>query len=123
MSSQRVGILLFAHGSRDERWRLPVEAVARRIDALAPGSLVSAAYLELAEPGLEAAADSLIAAGAAEIRVLPLFLGVGRHLREDLPRLMAALEARHPAVSFSLRPAIGEDAEVIDLLAKKALQF
>jgi len=32
------GIVLFAHGSRDERWRAPVEAVARRVVALDPSA-------------------------------------------------------------------------------------
>ncbi len=28
------GIVLLAHGSRDERWRQPIEAVAARVQAL-----------------------------------------------------------------------------------------
>ncbi|MDB5779128.1 MAG: cobalamin biosynthesis protein CbiX, partial [Polaromonas sp.] len=31
-----IGIVLFAHGSRDDRWREPVEAVARRLSDLDP---------------------------------------------------------------------------------------
>jgi sirohydrochlorin cobaltochelatase len=115
------GIVLLAHGSRDARWRAPVEAVARRVQALDPSARVACAYLELALPDLGAAADSLIASGATAIRVLPLFLGMGKHVREDLPRLLDPLQARHPDVAFTLRPAVGEDAEVIELLARKAL--
>jgi sirohydrochlorin cobaltochelatase len=116
------GIVLFAHGSRDERWRAPVEAVARRVAELDPQARVSCAYLELVQPDLRDAAEALIREGARTIRVLPLFLGMGRHVREDLPRLLDELRARHPAVSFTLAGAVGEAPEVIELLARKALE-
>jgi sirohydrochlorin cobaltochelatase len=117
-----LGIVLFAHGSRDERWRAPVEAVARQVAALDPTARVACAYLELVAPDLRSAAQALVAAGARRIRIVPLFLGMGRHVREDLPRLVDELQALHPGIAFSLRPAVGEDPEVIALLARKALE-
>lgn len=100
------GIVLFAHGSRDERWRAPVEAVARRVAALDPSARVACAYLELVAPDLRTAAAELIAGGAGAIRVVPLFLGMGKHLREDLPGLLDALRALHPGSSSrSRRPS------------------
>jgi sirohydrochlorin cobaltochelatase len=116
------GIVLFAHGSRDERWRGPVEAVARRIAVLDPSARVACAYLELVAPDLRTAAAALITGGAGAVRVVPLFLGMGKHLREDLPRLLDDLRAAHPGVVFSLAPAVGEEPEVIDLLACVALK-
>ena len=116
------GIVLFAHGSRDERWRAPVEAVARRVAELDPQARVSCAYLELVQPDLRDAAEGLIRGGASTIRVLPLFLGMGRHAREDLPRLLDELRVQHPAVEFTLAGAVGEEPEVIELLARKALE-
>jgi sirohydrochlorin cobaltochelatase len=116
------GIVIFAHGSRDERWRTPVEAVAQRVVALDPSARVACAYLELVEPDLRTAAAGLIAGGAAFIRVVPLFLGMGKHLREDLPQLLDELRAAHPGVVFSLAHAVGEEPEVIDLLARMALK-
>jgi sirohydrochlorin cobaltochelatase len=122
MQSAATGIVLFAHGSRDERWRAPVEAVARRVAALDPAARVACAYLELVAPDLRTAAAELIAGGAGAIRVVPLFLGMGKHLREDLPRLLDDLRAAHPGVGFSLAQAVGEEPEVIDLLARMALK-
>ena len=40
-------IILFAHGSRDPLWRLPIESVATEIRRRHPAALVSCAYLEL----------------------------------------------------------------------------
>ena len=117
-----LGIVLFAHGSRDARWREPVEAVARRVAVLAPTARVVCAYLELVEPDLPTAASALVASGARSIKVVPMFLGIGKHVREDLPKLLDALRENHPTVQFALSGAVGEDAEVIDLLARIALK-
>ncbi|MEO7954121.1 MAG: CbiX/SirB N-terminal domain-containing protein, partial [Polaromonas sp.] len=72
-------IVLLAHGSRDPLWRMPIEAVADQIRARQPDAVVCCAYLEMCSPSLPDAAASLIAGGALEIRVFPLFLGVGKH--------------------------------------------
>ncbi|MDM0017024.1 sirohydrochlorin chelatase [Variovorax saccharolyticus] len=120
-AASALGIVLFAHGSRDERWREPVEAVARQVAALDPTARVACAYLELVAPDLRTAALALIAGGARRVRIVPLFLGMGRHVREDLPLLVEELRALRPDVVFSQQPAVGEDPEVIALLARKAL--
>ncbi len=115
------GIILFAHGSRDPLWRAPVEAVAERIRQRAPGTPVACAYLELCVPDMATAATNLIAANAHSIRVLPLFLGVGKHAREDLPLLLAELRSAHPRVAITLLPAVGEHPLMLDLMAQLAL--
>ena len=114
------GIILFAHGSRDPLWHRPIEAVAARIGAIDTEAVVACAYLELSTPDLAAAAGGLIAQGLSRISIVPLFLGVGKHAREDLPLLLQALRAQHPAVQFDLQPAIGEDQRMIDLMARIA---
>jgi sirohydrochlorin cobaltochelatase len=113
--------ILFGHGSRDPAWRLPIDRVAERIRAIDPQCGVRCAFLELTEPDIHRAAGELIEAGATQITVLPMFLGVGRHAREDLPLLIQALQAKYPLVDFVLRPSVGEDDAVIELLAKLAL--
>ena len=116
------GLILFAHGSRDPQWCAPMQAVAARVAALEPSVLVRCAYLELMPPDLPSCAAALALEGVSSITVLPLFLGMGRHAREDLPVLMAQLRAQHPELHFDLRPTVGSDARVIDLLAHMALQ-
>lgn len=114
-------ILVLAHGSRDPLWHLPVQAVAERIRARAPQTAVACAYLELSTPHFAAAVDDLVAAGAGRITVLPLFFGLGRHAREDLPHLLDAARQRHPQVALLALPAAGEHPAVLDLLADLAL--
>jgi len=115
-------VVLFGHGSRDPQWREPMDAVARRIRARVAQVQVRCAFLELDEPGLPAAVAELVGAGADSIRIVPLFLGAGRHAREDLPRLVEQCRHAHPGVHFDLQPSVGENPRVLDLLAAIALE-
>jgi sirohydrochlorin cobaltochelatase len=114
-------IVLFAHGSRDPLWHKPMEAVASRIRQQAPDVHVACAYLELSEPDLPSAIASLSQSGIGSFEIVPMFLGVGRHAREDLPALVAQLRDQYPTLSLSLAPAVGEDERLLDLLAQIAL--
>jgi sirohydrochlorin cobaltochelatase len=114
-------VVLFAHGSRDPLWRKPVETVAARLRERDASALVACAYLELTEPDLQTAVKTLVNGGASSIRVVPMFLGVGRHAREDLPLLMTELGALYPKVVFELQQSIGEDQRLIDLIADIAM--
>ena len=115
------GIVLFAHGSRDPLWRLPIEAVAAQVRDRQPDALVRCAYLEICTPSLPEAAAGLIACGARSLKVFPLFLGVGKHAREDLPLLIEELRAAHPDVPIELLPAAGEYPQMTSLMADIAL--
>ncbi|MBW8720979.1 MAG: CbiX/SirB N-terminal domain-containing protein [Polaromonas sp.] len=115
------GIILLAHGSRDPQWREPIEAVATQIRTMAPGTPVRCAYLELCAPSMPEAATDLIAEGAGFIRVFPLFFGVGKHAREDLPQLVEQVRTSHPGIDIELLPSAGEHQALTALMAGIAL--
>jgi sirohydrochlorin cobaltochelatase len=115
-------VILFGHGSRDPLWRLPMETVATRLRSLQPGVPVRCAFLELEAPDLGTAAGVLIAAGATELTIVPMFLGSGRHAREDLPELVRQMQLARPDVRFALQRPVGEDARVLDLITKIAME-
>lgn len=117
-----LGVLVFAHGSRDPLWRAPVEAVACKIAERDPQALVASAYLELCEPDMPTAVADLVARGATTVRVLPLFFGMGKHAREDLPGIMKDLAERHPGVHLEQLPTAGEEPRLTALLAQIALE-
>jgi sirohydrochlorin cobaltochelatase len=100
---------------------LPIEAVAQQIAQRDPSALVRCAYLELCTPSLPDAAADLIAAGAQKLKVFPLFLGVGKHAREDLPLLIADIREAHSKITVELLPTAGENQALISLMADLAL--
>jgi sirohydrochlorin cobaltochelatase len=115
-------VVLFAHGSRDPLWHKPMEAVASHLVSSEPDLSVRCAYLELSQPDLASACLELVEASVDRIAVIPMFLGVGRHAREDLPLLVDQMRAKHPQVAFELKPAVGEDLRLIQLLARIAAE-
>ena len=119
---EKRAVVLFAHGSRDPLWHKPMEAVAAQFASDAPDIAVRCAYLELSSPDLATVCQELVLTGVNCISVLPLFLGVGRHAREDLPLLVEHLRSAYPQVLFALKPAVGEDPRLILLLAQIAAE-
>ena len=122
MQQAQAAIILFAHGSRDPLWRVPLEAVAARIAAQHPQRPVLCAYLELCAPSLADACRQLAAQGATQITVVPMFLGTGKHAREDLPLLVQELRTAHTGVQFHVQTAIGEDPRMTALMAEIACE-
>ena len=102
------GIILFAHGARDPDWARPVERLKRMLAERMPSALVEAAYLEHLTPTLDQLADEMVAKGATELSVVPVFIAQGGHLREDLPRRVESITTRHPKVPVRIAPPIGE---------------
>jgi sirohydrochlorin cobaltochelatase len=108
------GIALIAHGSRDPEWRRPFERIAAALEKRLPSVAVALCYLEHG-PSIDEALAALVAKGAGTIRVVPLFLGAGGHVKEDIPRLIASA---NPAVPVSVDPPIGEQARLIEAIAE-----
>lgn len=123
LTSTRAAIVLLAHGSRDPQWRVPIEAVATQIRARQPETKVCCAYLEFCAPSLPEAAIEMAAAGACRIKVFPLFFGIGKHTREDLPLLVEQIRAAHPDVVIDLLPTAGEYEQLTALMAEIALSI
>ncbi|UUC91813.1 MULTISPECIES: sirohydrochlorin chelatase [Comamonas] len=121
-SPGRAGLILLAHGSRDPLWRQPIEAVHQLLQAMQPGLPCICAYLDACAPDLPAATQTLIAQGVKHLIVLPLFLGTGKHAREDIPRLLDELRRQHPGCRFDLQTAAGENPRVTALLAQLAIE-
>jgi sirohydrochlorin cobaltochelatase len=114
-------IVLLAHGSPDPDWMLPVHEVAARMRAATPCPV----YTATLEHGTSLA--DVVAALAADraryVVVVPLFLSPGgRHIKRDVPALVAAVQTAHPDVALRLSPgAIGMDEPVLAALASAAL--
>ena len=109
-------LILFAHGSRDPRWRATFEELAAAAAVEAGTDLVRLAYLELSEPTLEDVVERAVDDGAVRLRVLPLFLAAGKHLSEDVAKRVDEARATHPGLDIELLPAVGEDERMRSLL-------
>jgi sirohydrochlorin cobaltochelatase len=111
-------IVLFAHGARDPRWAAPFERLQQLVQAQMPDAAVALAFLELMTPRLPEVVDRLVGEGCKDITVVPVFLGQGGHVLRDLPLLAEQLRQNYPQLTLKLAGAAGEDASVLNAIAK-----
>ena len=121
MTTTQSALVLFAHGSRDPNWALPFKSIQALIRAQAPDVPVELAFLELMQPGIQECLTTLANQGVKRVSVVPVFLAAGRHLRDDLPALIAPIQQRFPELEINVTAPIGELPEFQAAIAKLAL--
>ena len=119
--NQRTGIIIVDHGSRSGEANALIRDVVDRFASRFADRyrIVEPAHMELAEPSIRQAFDRCVARGATEVIVCPLFLGPGKHWREDIPDLTAFAAEGYPGVAWAVAPPLGADDLLLDLLDKR----
>jgi sirohydrochlorin ferrochelatase len=113
-------ILLVDHGSRRAQANtLLDEVVALVKQRLGAGSIVEPAHMEIAEPTVARGFARCVEQGATSVVVHPFMLAPGRHVSEDLPRLVAEAARAHVGVAFALASPLGSHAGVIDAVIER----
>ena len=115
-----IGLIVFAHGSRVPAANDAVRSVAREASRRAGLPVYETAFLELADPSLGEAITALAARGIRRILVTPYFLTMGRHLTEDLPKLLAEARAQHPDLLIEASPPLDGHPDLAGILASRA---
>jgi sirohydrochlorin ferrochelatase len=114
-------LLLIAHGSRRESSNDEIRALAARLQNAAElFSSVSCAFLEIAEPSIPTALQTLITQGKQKILVLPYFLSAGRHVSEDIPLAVAQISEQHPQTEIKIAGYFGSNPQIAALLLAQA---
>ena len=102
------GLILFAHGSRDPAWGESLHALAREIEAVAPGLRVRCAFLERLAPDLPTVLAERVCGQRGQ------FVRVQR----DLPVLLEEARRVHPGVELRLLPVLSELPGMLAFLAR-----
>lgn len=99
---EKLGIILFAHGSTVEEANQGVHDLASEVQGLGHFPFVRAAFLDCVRPTLADAIGEAVQAGSTRIIVIPYFLTMGIHLRRDLPNLLAPEREKYPHVAIEV---------------------
>lgn len=111
-------LILVDHGSR----RAASNAMLDDLATLVRGETehpVYVAHMELAEPSIDEAVGRAVAEGATEVVVCPFFLGPGRHVTEDIPKLSAEAAKAH-GVQHRVAAHLGADPLLAQLILERA---
>jgi sirohydrochlorin ferrochelatase len=156
LPSTGVPLIAVAHGTAEPAGVATISALLRRVAELRPGLEIRTAFLSVARPRLAGVLDEYASRAAAgpgcadsqyqrgranpalsggtaaggEVAVVPLLLGTGYHVREDIPSVLdkvldTALErldpARPPLRIHRSRP-LGPDPLLADVLRDRLAQ-
>jgi len=111
-------LVMLAHGSTDPAWQAPFQTLETQLQERL-GDHVRLAYMELCSPLLEEVVEDVAhQAGNTPHRVdvLPLFFAAGRHLRQDVPAQLEALNAQFPHVAIELLPPVGQHPAFVNVV-------
>jgi sirohydrochlorin ferrochelatase len=112
--------LLIDHGSRRREANALIHEVAEQVALrLGADAIVEPAHMELAEPSIAQAFARCVARGATTIVVHPFMLAPGRHVTEDLPRLVAEAASSHEGARFVFAAPLGSHEGVIDAVISR----
>ncbi len=98
--SEKIGVMVCGHGSRDEEAIREFEAVARGIRERLPQYDVESGFLEFARPIIREGLDKLRARQVTEILAVPGMLFAAGHAKNDIPSVLGTYEAQHPEVKI-----------------------
>ncbi|MGB5502340.1 MAG: CbiX/SirB N-terminal domain-containing protein [Polyangiales bacterium] len=119
-TGERPAVLLIDHGSRRAAANALLDEVAALVKKrLGPESIVESAHMEIAEPTIAEGFARCVEQGATKVVVHPFMLAPGRHVTEDLPRLVTEAAAQHHGIRFSMAAPLGSHSGVIDAVIER----
>lgn len=108
--------MLVGHGSKAARFDGAMKRVASRLRR-GPYRSVRCAYLEITSPSIPDAVRAAVEKGAREVRLLPYFVLSGRHIRQDIPRIVSAEKKRWKGrARVILCPYLGFDERIVSVV-------
>jgi len=120
MTDDSTALLLIAHGSREPAANDDLHRLADELRATGRYTAVVAAFLELAEPDIDAGATACVAAGAKRVVLVPYFLSAGVHVRRDLATARERLAQRYPEIEVRLAAPLGPHPLLAEIVLSRA---
>ncbi|MDQ5908379.1 MAG: hypothetical protein QG599_470 [Pseudomonadota bacterium] len=100
-------VLLIGHGTRRAAGVAEFHHLADQLQQALPDRTCLAAFLELVEPGIPAALDTLQQQGFRCITALPALLMAAGHVKNDIPVMLKAFQTEHPDVDITFGADLG----------------
>ncbi len=115
----KTAILLMAHGSRIAEANDAVREIAAMVKEMTDYTIVEVSFREQHRPDIQEGIDACAARGAGRIVLMPYFLYMGAHVREDLPREMTAAKERYPGIEFIMGGHLGVHRKLAEVVVER----
>ena len=108
-------VLLVSHGSRSPETKKEVRQLLGRLKRKLSWPIIQYAFLEIEKPSIPQGIERCVRQGAKDILVLLNFLNSGKHVDQDIPRLVNEARCRFPGVRLRISMPIGQHPKIDDL--------
>ncbi|MGA2152534.1 MAG: CbiX/SirB N-terminal domain-containing protein [Geobacteraceae bacterium] len=115
----KTAVLLMAHGSRIPEANDAVRDIAAMVKDMTGFAIVEVSFREQHLPNIQQGIDACLARGAERIILMPYFLYMGAHVREDLPEEMAEAKQRYPHVDFVMGNHLGVHRKLAEVVVER----
>lgn len=113
--NSRKAVLILGHGSKAEGANETLRQVASSVGERGGYGFVLPAFLQLASPGIKEAIETMVEKGFTDITVMPYFLYMGLHVKDDIPAELEEARKRHPGLKVTVTRCLGFDERMISL--------
>ena len=110
------GILIIAHGSRAKETETTLETIVKIVKEKLPETIIEIAFMEFSDKTVEKGISSLAEKGITEIKIVPYFLFMGIHLKEDIPQMAEESAKKHPNIKITMAPPLGADERLAEII-------
>ncbi|MGI9415001.1 MAG: sirohydrochlorin chelatase [Hyphomicrobiales bacterium] len=111
--SEKLGVMVCGHGSRDEGAVTEFARVAEGLRPLLPDYPVEYGYLEFATPIIRTGLDKLRDQGVTRVLAVPGMLFAAGHAKNDIPSVLNAYAAGHEGFDIEYGKELGIDPKMI----------
>jgi len=108
-----------AHGSRIPEANDAVREIAAMVKDMIGYEIVEVSFREQHRPNIQEGIDACAAKGAERIILMPYFLYMGAHVREDLPKEMEVAQQRYPGIEFFMGGHLGTHRKLAEVVAER----
>lgn len=110
-------LILIAHGSRKELSNTEFKNFTELIKKEKTSyDLIEASFLELATPSIQDVTKEFIQKGAKEIYYYPFFLNTGKHVANDIPKIINDLQDYSKDAKLILLSHFGKSDKIMDIV-------
>ena len=112
----KTGIILLSHGSRLPDAQKTLNELVNQVTLMGHYDTVIGSALQFNQPDLQTAISIMVSEGLKKVVVVPLFLYMGVHMKEDIPKIIQEERQKHPQVQIEIAGNIGADKRLTEIL-------
>ncbi|MGB2978430.1 MAG: CbiX/SirB N-terminal domain-containing protein [Propionicimonas sp.] len=111
-------LVIAGHGTRDQAGAALCAELVQRVRGLLPDVRVEAGFVELTPPGIDTALAEVLTTSSTAV-VVPLMIGTGGHVREDIPEAIEAGRRAHPDATVVYTRHLGSPRGLIEAVRQR----